>query len=515
MLCKILVVDDRLKENIEGDKTSPRLEKYQNFADKFNERNPLFKLILDFAENPNDFQKKVQINHYSAAIVDAVLEEHGDWLKDKFDITKVLSILGNEIPIAMVSSHWNDTNSEEIAAAWKKPNCRTFLHWRDIQEIDDGQFGYAEIAFRSMLLDKENLDNSITLDANESIRILHISDIHSGGVDPEYSKADIAACVRKINSHWDSKSPTFIVLTGDVAEHGNPKQYKIAYGWITDLYGRLTRGKLPARNILYVPGNHDVNLCLAAAAAVKLYKNENNELAAKLEGDDAVQEELISYAYMPFRNFLNEVSDCPLLTQDFNDQSFAWIEARFRHLGVVFYGINTAQPARAIGTPGRRVSPDVLTTIADKLQAIVEDCGDNPPLIVGLGHHRPVAAGGDAAVDNPEAFENLFNREAKTALFMHGHIHEEDSAYFHNPRTDVSLVLNGAASFTKEAVDRPKDSFRGFSLLELKRENYKVKSLQVASFGWLGNDIKRTDDNYIVEYELKSNGMFNTGKTIK
>lgn len=507
----ILIIDDQL-DIIQDQSTKSRREEYMYFFKKIKESDPTFELVLDFAENPFDFQTKVRKNYYSAIIIDAVLNEFGEWAKQGFTITNALDDLieyANETPIAIVSSKWEETNGGAMAKAWRNPNCRTFLHWRDIREHGDGQFSYAEVAVISMLTNKVNLDTTTKLDANESIRILHISDIQLGGFDSTGSNADISECADKILIHWFDKPPTFIVLTGDVAEHGDPKQYTAAREWINYLCNRLTRENkaFPKRNILYVPGNHDVNLRLAGAARIKLDKDKNNKLEMTLE-HTLQQDVLLAYAYMPFKHFLSEISDCPLLTQDVEDQNFAWIESRFRHLGVVFYGINTAQPASAFDIPAREVNADALTRIGNELEKIIGACGEPRPIVIGLGHHTPVSASGDAAVTNTQAFAKLFNRPTKTALFLHGHTHEGDTLYTFNQTTRLSLVRSCAGTFTKESSSRTEDYPRGFSLIELKRENNSVTQLEIASFGWVGNIIQRVDNYENSKYTRHQDGQF-------
>lgn len=147
-----------------------------------------------------------------------------------------------------------------------------------------------------------------------------------------------------------------------------------------------------------------------------------------------------------------------------------------------------------------------MNTIGDELDSIMSDCASNPPLVIGLGHHCPVSSSGDQAVENPEAFSKLFKREVKTALFLHGHTHEEDNLYTAN--RDFKLVRNCAATLTKNSGARSEDTLRGFSLLELKRENHSIVSLHVASFGWIGTSLKRTDDNKDMVYVRQEDGMF-------
>lgn len=487
----VLVVDDQIGKRKEG---------YERFAEAIGNLQPGFSVHPVFIEDPNQMPLIVERNYFSAAIVDAVLNE--GW-KD-FNITKALKFLGTEIPIALLSDQWDKTNAEEIDEAWKKPNCRTFLHWRDIDPNGSGQIDYAIRAFVSMIADHKKLDTQPKLAPNDPIRIVHISDVQAGGFAEDRLKLEANRCADRILEHWKDCPPTFVAFTGDVAEHGSPSQYKAAQEWIAYFFERLGLGKLPSKNLLYVPGNHDVNLCFAAATRIQLVVSEAN---SELKLDDIPHHsDLLGYSYVPFKNFLHEICNCPLLKSDIYDHSLAWVESRYRHLGVIFYGINTAQPASAFGLPGRQVDANVLTQINDELQQVVKDCGETPPLVVGLGHHCPVSASDDSAVENPYDFDMFFRGRIKTALFLHGHIHTHDLSYSSND--GLRLVRSCATTFTKKEKARPTDSLRGFNLLELSRESNHIKALKAYSFGWLGTDIKelrkgtwvRLDDGMFKEF---------------
>ncbi len=486
----VIIVDDQINKRRTG---------YERFAEKISMLQPGFEIQPVFVEDPNQLQLMIQRDHYSAAIVDAVLDEY--W--KSFTVTRALKILGNEIPIALLSEQWDKTNAEQIDEAWKKPNCRTFLHWRDIDPKGNGQIDYAVRAFVSMIADNKKLDIQHKLEHDESIRIVHISDVQTGGFDEKRLKSEANICADHILEHWADKSPTFVAFTGDVAEHGAPSQYKAAHEWISYFFERLSLNKLPASNLLYVPGNHDVNLCLAGSTRIQLIFDKITEKHEFKLDDKLHQPELLGYSYSPFRNFWAGISDCKLLEHDDSYHSLAWVESRYRHLGIIFYGINTAQPANAFGLPNREVNSNDLNLIKENIQPFLSDCGDTPPLVVGLGHHCPVPAGGDSAVVNPEDFELFFRGRVKTALFLHGHTHDHDLSYMSN--NGLRIVRSCATTLTKKENTRPSDSLRGFNLLEMTRENHVIKSLNAFSFGWLGNDIKELKKD---SWERQRDGMF-------
>lgn len=486
---RVLVVDDQW---------SARKDGYCRLADAVSSLGAGFEIDLQFLEQPNELQVVLQRNIYSAAIVDAVLNE--GWTN--FTISTVLKVLGTDLPIAVISDRWDKTNSEQINEAWAKDNCRTFLHWRDLRIDGNGQIDYAVRAFVSMIADKKNLYTQLTLEPNDLIRLLHISDVQVGGDTAARRKLEANRCADKILEHWADRPPTFVAFTGDVVEHGSPEQYEIAREWITYFLARLGMPGIPAKNLFYVPGNHDVNLRLAAASRVKLGKDDSGRRIEMTMANE-IQEPLLGYAYEPYRKFSSSLSSCSMLTGDTADQSLAWVETRFRQFGVVFYGVNTAQPVSPFGAPEQRVDPDSLAKIGVQLGKVLDECRERPPLVIGLGHHCPLPADGDGAVSNCDDFETFFRGRIKTALFLHGHTHEHDLSYTSND--GLRLVRSCATTLTKKEIARPPDSLRGFNLLELRREAHFVNALNAVSYAWLGGQLKQVKQGH---WERKHDGMF-------
>jgi hypothetical protein len=364
---KIIIIDDQFSKRRDG---------YSLLEKAASELDPSFSLEFDYLEQPNELIPKRLHNQYSAAIIDAVLNE--EW--PRYSISKAIKDIGIDIPIALLSDRWDKTNSDEFDEALKQPNCRTFLHWRDIDPAQNGQIDYAVRALISMIADNKKLNTQIRLKHDEPIQILHISDLQIGGIDKTNLNLEANRCADRILEHTDDQPPTFVAFTGDVAEHGNPVQYGQAREWISYFFERLGLPPLPTQNILYVPGNHDVNINLAASTRIKLTKKADDKINIALD-EDVQQQALIDFALMPYRDFLGEISDCPLLTKESNDHSLAWVESRYRHLGVIFYGINTAQPLSSRDFPGRSVDSKALARIDDVIKQVLGGCKSPLPIV--------------------------------------------------------------------------------------------------------------------------------------
>ena len=495
---KILIIDDEW---------SDRFQYYNNFAAEISVRYPGFEIKFDYQKKDDraDLKLKLKENQFSAIITDAVLT--GKW--KNISIRNVVDVVDDNTPMAVLSKRWDLTNAQEMRYAWKKPNCRTFLHWRDIE--GNGQIEYAIESIVYMLADKNDLDTKLNLSPEEDLRIIHISDLHTKQIGKEedqdtaqriFNKAQ--TCSATILDHWNNKLPAFIAFTGDVSDYGSPAQYKMAEKWIQYFFRSLGLGELPAKNVLYVPGNHDVNLRLATSARAKIQIDRIGSINCEFADDDQ-QPELLNYAYVPFRNFLSKISDCPLLDNDIDSNGFGWLEARFRHLGVIFYGINTSEPS-SYSLPERKVNVGVLNNLGEKLCKIrINQNKEQYPIVIGLGHHSPVAETEDGAVNNIGDFEEFFQGNGKTHIFLHGHCH--NNIVTDQSINDERLVRSGAPSFAQLAINRPEDTFRGFNLLTLTRKNHNIISLKIDSFGWIGKRLKCIDKK---SYRLNKNNFIAT-----
>lgn len=487
----VLVVDDEHEKRKEG---------YRRLEEHVNKSNPGMKIEFDIVTEPGSLPLKVAHGHYAAAVVDAVL--NNKW--PTYSITQALRAIGDKCPIAILSERWDFTNAEQINEAWQHRNCRTFLHWRDIDpQGRDGQIDYAVQALSTLLADSQGLDTNLNVPGESSLRIVHISDVQTGGFDSERAQSEAHNCADAIVEHWKGEKPSFLVFTGDVTEHGSIDQYKQATEWIAYFANRLNMPPLPSRRVLYVPGNHDVNIRLGASSRFAIKKDTAGKLFLELT-DKVVDESLLPYSYRPFLSFRRGITDCPLI-EGLQSDEIAWVEGRFRHLGVVFYGFNTARPSDPFGLPGRRVSSSCMSRIQLELGKLIDE-GYPHPLVIGLGHHCPVPEERpEDSVENPETLEETFCRSIKTALFLHGHTHAHTLEY--KSKHNYRIVRSGASTLTKPQEDRPADSVRGFNLLELHRDgDHRVTALTGQAFGVVNKVVTPLERKV---WPRAADGMFN------
>jgi predicted MPP superfamily phosphohydrolase len=410
---------------------------------------------------------------FSVIILDVFLNEgkfgNNFTLKDVLDI-----ITQNDInkgsPIVLISARWSETTSREINKAFQDGNCRTFLHFGDINDISSaeggGRMGYAAEILTKRIQDHQGVDYTIHYGENDDIRILLISDVHIRGdeMNEELQKAFTDA-VRK---RWDGSSPTFIALTGDVTQNGDPDLYGKTIEWLRKVVDKIYDSSiiLPSLRIMYVPGNHDVNIKLAAGARIQLEgrKPKNNLISRK----GNIQRELLQYAFTPARNFFDSVSNRPLLPTN----EIAWVDGCYRHLGVIFYGITTTK-VDVFGDEQedklRFIDTDSLRLVGERIEELKKTC-NNSTFIIGLMHHRP------SLLSNKDQYRS----ELKTDLVLCGHDHLFNVLSDEEPPFECHRLVNCAPSFSPNPAVRGRDTLAAVSLIKLNRSGGIVNGIEIA-----------------------------------
>jgi predicted MPP superfamily phosphohydrolase len=102
------------------------------------------------------------------------------------------------------------------------------------------------------------------MENNDSIKILHLSDLHFGWDENQSQKDNrqiaLYNLIEKLENLDVSWKPNCVCITGDIGWRGSVKDYEEATKWINKLLERLT---IKNENLFLCPGNHDVNRALA------------------------------------------------------------------------------------------------------------------------------------------------------------------------------------------------------------------------------------------------------------
>lgn len=471
MKYKVLVVDDEWKE---------RESVYASFEGAFNSFSRDFNVEFTFLEDPVGLAHKMTGGQYSAVLVDARLDVK--W--PEAPLRSVISAIGSAAPIVLVSSQWDNTNDEEVTAAFHLSNCKTFLRWSEIAGGAAGGQKRAAMSLMKAMAGFLNISTGLNAGPNEELRLLHISDLQFG---PRFSKdigANASQCAEAVLDGWNRKGPHFIAITGDIAERGLPSEYELAFVWFNRFFSEVGLPDLPNGRIFMVPGNHDYCLPLAASSRIRTVKGAGGKPRFAKDGDAAFND-LSLFAFQPYADFVMRVSDCPWIagSRFGAPAGLSWVEERFRHLGLLFYGLNTNNPINPEGFCGRKAGAGDMEIIQDRL---LDASGKSAGLrltCIGMGHHGPIGLGGSKHdVENSDEVKEFLAARVKTDCFLHGHVHRSQACRLES--RNLTLLVGTSPTLTLPEDQRPENTLRGFMLLDIKREAGEVTEIVARPFNY-------------------------------
>ncbi len=235
---------------------------------------------------------------------------------------------------------------------------------------------------------------------------LHVSDLHFGhgrSATVRFEQQNVVDALvrdaRRLRVHIGR--PDFIVLTGDVAFSGDSRrEYGAAARWLAKLCDAVA---LSPRQVLVVPGNHDVDRRKATVAVHQRLRKYPNELDDRLERKGGL------FALWPkLRSFATFAAGhgCAI------DPSAPYWIRRLRHpLRVVAVGLNTV-----LLSCDDSDAPANLALGQRQIRATIDQHADDRLLVV-LQHHPP-----DWLRDGSELLGHL---QGHPHILFCGHVHKQ------------------------------------------------------------------------------------------
>lgn len=262
-----------------------------------------------------------------------------------------------------------------------------------------------------------------------AIRWLHLSDFHFG--DDRWAQPQMCTYIlENIRAHCQAgRAPDLIFITGDIANHGKTSEYRDFMRFFMEPLINFMGDSFLER-IFFVPGNHDVDRDFAKAVDLRTVLSRTEYF---LNPDqNGLQER--SPIFKRFEAFQTE-----LLNTDWvgsaEGVSVTTLEIKGHRLGIL--GINTAwlsmeKNEQGFLTPGK----NMLETGLNRL--------NNCDLRIVLGHHPLYWF----IHKEGNAIKKLLAN--KHALYLHGHLHEDEYETISSGET-LTTVQAGAAFQGSEA----------------------------------------------------------------
>ncbi len=291
------------------------------------------------------------------------------------------------------------------------------------------------------------------------ILIVQISDLHlSGLADAAAERAKNLA--RAVVAKVPKADACYVVVTGDIANTGDPTEYSAAKDCLEKVRMDLLDARIGSVNFVAIPGNHDLNLRTETDTRRFLLDSLDKYLAVDVDFDGSAFHSIIS-VQDDFFKFESELSSAaPLANQEklYYRRSF-WTGDR----AVVFHCFNTAWLSRRHEIQARLFLP---TQIYDYRTAPDID------LSIAIFHHPY----NWLESNNHRALKSFV--EAQADVVLTGHEHDADVGRFEGI-TGQTLDYLRAPAFHDPKVER-----NGFQVLTV---DFDKQEQEVTIFNWEGD----------------------------
>ncbi len=442
-------------------------------------------------DEPQDFEwesvwdrskfEKTRFEDYDAILLDINLDK---W--DGMPLTEAVGCIGGRAPIVLVSGKWGDEHGHttlrirEALAQSKDAHFVQVLILNDLAETNWERRVEATRAQLRLAIARHHRRGMLKLGDNDPIHILHLSDPQYGDPDTDgwasMTEEEIAGYVDKIQPDIH-----FVAITGDIAYQGSPTEYETALERLEKLLQELFLNCADWRErILLVPGNHDVNLRLASADCIQ-YDFSNRKPVVEEGG--SLAEELACYALHPFRDFAWKLTRDPNWREA---EDLCWINDGFRHLGIRFYLLNSAEKINCDNPASACISLDALR----KLVRDRKHSEDLFPIV--FSHHGPPNGNENevSLVNWPDVAKLM--QTTGIRLYVHGHGHKREAVRqgWEQPVARENKGKLGREEFLRVMAPtthlnenlREDGAPRGFSIITLFRSNGYVRRVEVDSY---------------------------------
>lgn len=243
------------------------------------------------------------------------------------------------------------------------------------------------------------------------VRILHLSDLHvQHKTDWDASPLRVLLVQTVARLREQGQGPDLVVITGDVANTGDAKEYKLAETWLKDQL--LPGAGLGPQDLFIVPGNHDVDRGACASVMVRaleesLRQGPQDQLAKALSDPDTRKQ--LNARYKHYLAFLGRLGVA-------HERSPSWAMRReVRGVGLHLVGLDTACLAS-----GNEVKGKLVLGLPVLNRVLPAGLADPKDWVLALAHHP---LGWMTEWDEVAVQKAL---RARADLLLRGHLHAPD-----------------------------------------------------------------------------------------
>lgn len=443
-----------------------------------------------YIDTLNEF-KLCRFESFDALLLDVNLDE---W--DDFTLAEAVQLVGKSCPVVLVSGKWDTDGRTEDRIRQVMPLAKDteFIQVLILNDLSDDGWERRLFAIRSQLklaVARHRRQGVLDLEGGDDIYILHLSDPQYGDQGQDgwacMSEVEIAKFVKQV-----APEIHFLAITGDITFDGKPSDFETAKNKIDQVLKTfLPNDEDRHERLLLVPGNHDVNLQLAAADRVA-YDFDTKEIASKKSSDDS---EFRRFALQPFRNFAWE------LTKDerwVSEPDLSWYSDSFRHLGLRFLFLNSVANLDCDNPSMANIGKNTTDTFSYAALAGDKLFG------IALSHHGRESFQSTSIEALAQVSKIIQTCDIK--LWLHGHGHKRiverltisDKHRATPPSgalgSDEVIRVMAPTTHLKEGKKlRPIGERRGFNVIKLERNDHHVRKVTVTTYRMSDEQTEQTE----------------------
>ncbi|NEO47749.1 MAG: hypothetical protein F6K55_27995 [Moorea sp. SIO4A3] len=305
---------------------------------------------------------------------------------------------------------------------------------------------------------------------NQSISILHVSDLHI--TTPEQASLWSNQLAQDLKQDLQIDNLDALILSGDIANYSTEEEYQAAQQFFDNLRQDFP---LDPKQIVLVPGNHDLNWALAEEAYElcdrKKYQGALKEGHYIEESPRAIwvrDEAKYQQRFAHFSQFYQAIKGQPYPLH-YNQQR---IIDHLPDQKLLILGLNSAWQLDHHFKTRASIHPSALS---NALREIRHNQDYRNCLKLAVWHHPLNSAGSDRIIDQG-FIEQL--AVAGFRFFLHGHIHKAETSLFRYDLSPDGRKLDGicAGTFGAPTLELPSAYPWQYNLLKINGNQLTVRT---------------------------------------